>query len=403
MQFRRNGACDQRRRRVLIEENLLETELDEDSALPATRTANHNSADCGLQSYTDAAQAERLPPITAVIPRRGWTLAALALAGLAVIAGLEALYGKIHLSPVGIWPAELRAFDVQGRGGLATWFSSLMLALAALQGIQIYRIRRHKANDYRGRYRLWLWVPLALFSMAMCVATHLHHDLAVLASQAYAVVAPADESLLWPVVYCAAWSLFSLRLAFEVRESRVSLASLCLSTCCYFGAAVMVVVPNLVPDPVVSVIVTTAAAMLGHLATFFTVAAYGRHVYLDSQGLVPARVPSQELKETRKRKSVQSRTREDDEAEPVSSKDHPKGGSSKKAIRTRVAKDLSAEADASSSTVRDRSDQVADVIAMSDAQPEILDGEPPENRKLSKAERRRLRKQRRREQARKAA
>jgi len=403
MQFRRNGACDQRRRRVLIEENLLETELDEDSTLPAASSTNHCAAERGLQSYADAAQADRLPPITAVIPRRGWTLALLALAGLAVIASLEALYGKLQLSPRDTWPSELGALDVQGRGGLAAWFSSLMLAMAALQGVQIYRIRRHKANDYRGRYRLWLWVPLALFLMAMCVATHLHHDLARLASSVSAIVARADETPLLPLAYCVVWTLVSLRLAFEVRENRVSLASLCLATCCYFAAAIMVVVPDLASDRLISVMVTTAVAMLGHLATFFTVAAYGRHVYLDSQGLVLARVKSPGRQKTSKRKPVQRRADDDEDVAVASTRDRSRDKSGRKDVRTHVANDGPAEAHPESSTSVDRSDQVADIIALSETQPQMLEGEPSENRKLSKAERRRLRKQKRREQTRKAA
>jgi hypothetical protein len=403
MQFRRNAACDQRRRRVLLEENLLETDLDEATTFPSGNRTKPVTADRGLKAYADAALADRQPPVTAVIPRRRWTLAVLALSGLAAITGLEALYGNLQLSQRNMLATELGAFDVQGRGGLAAWLSSLVLALAAFQGIQIYRIRRHKTNDYRGRYRLWLWVPVALFFMAMCVATHIHHDLANLACSVFAIVAPVDETLFWPVAYGVVWTLASLRLAFEVRESRASLASLFLATCCYFATAIMVVVPDVFLDRIVYVMVTTTIAMLGHLTTFFTVAVYGRHVYLDSQGMIPVRMKSQERQKPRKQKAVRRQANDDEEGDVATYSDRSKGRSSKGIVQTRATGDSSPEARSPSATSRDRSERVPDVIALSEIQPQILENEPAETRKLSKSERRRLRKQKRREQMRRAA
>ena len=399
MQFRRSGACDQRRRRVLIEENLLEAELDEGIALPSGKSSDSNSA--GLRSYADAALADRQPPLTAVIPRRRWTLAVLALSGLVAITGLEALYANLQLWPRDMWPSEFGALDVQDRGGLAAWFSSLMLALAAFQGVQIYRIRRHKTDDYRGRYRLWLWVPVALFFMATCVATHIQHDLAKLASGIAGIVVPADETLLWPLAYCAVWTLVSLRLAFEIRVSRASLVLLFVATCCYFATAILALVPDLFLDRTVNIMVATTTAMLGHLATFLTVAVYGRHVYLDSQGMVPVREKSPRRQKPRKEDAVRPRASDDGEVDVATSSDRSGEKPSKRIVQTvekpgkgtaptRAASDSSAKTRASSSAVREQIDDVPDVISLSDAQPQLQEGESSADQKLSKAERRRL-------------
>jgi len=412
MRFRRNDGCDQRRRRVLIEENLGDASLDLEAPVPSDADSARSPAEQLLPSYTDAALADRQSPITAVIPRRRWTLIVLLLSGLATIAGIEAAYGKLHLLPREMWASGFSAVDVQAPGGLAAWFCSMMLAVAAFQGFQIYRLRRHKTDDYRGRYRVWLWMPFVLFFMATSVATHIHHDLANLVNRLANVTAPTETGLLWPLVYCALWTLVSLRLAFEVRKSRASLVSLTLATCCYFAVAF----PLLFAEHVVSVMgeipfvmATTTIAMSGHLATFLTMGIYGRHVYLDSQGVLPVRATKTERKRARKMRADEPRT--DDEN--AVSKDSSRKRVRPKVLSVRARGEGSENSDSSRRTATNDTSQAENRKSTVEAGPQLMVGSETEpqglsdkdggNRKLSKAERRRLRKQKRREQRRQAA
>ena len=66
------------------------------------------------------------------------------------------------------------AFDLGGKGSLAAWFSSLMLLAASLVAVLVYTVRRHRMDDYRGRYRVWLWAALCWFLMATDAAASLH-------------------------------------------------------------------------------------------------------------------------------------------------------------------------------------------------------------------------------------
>lgn len=412
MGFRRNDVCDQRRRRVLIEENLGESGLDLEGSVPPDADSSCGSADRLLPSYTDAALADRRSPITAVIPQRRWTVVVLLLSGLAVIAGIQAAYGKQHLLPPEMWASDFTALDVQAAGGLAAWFCSLVLAVAAFQGLQIYRLRRHKNDDYRGRYRVWLWVPMVLFFMATAVATHIHHDLATLASGLANITAPTEGGPLWPLAYCALWTLISLRLAFELRDSRVSLVSLLLATGCYFAVAFAFLYSDIAVAKIGEinyVMATTTFAMAGHLATFLTVATYGRHVYLDSQGVLPTRAPR-----TSRKKSQEESDREPSSDERSSAAERSSRKQSRASvIPVNTANDGSEPCDAPDRTSKKRTGQskrrkLSDETApqttegSEDASQESPDG-ASDNRRLSKAERRRLRKQKRREQRRKAA
>lgn len=412
MRYRKNDACDQRRRRVLIEENLGEMSLDREAPLQPDADSSCGSAGHFLPSYTDAALADQQSPITAVIPRRRWTVALLLLSGLTAIAGIEAAYGKLNLWPREMWASDFRAVDARSPGGLAAWFCSLMLAVAAFQGFQIYRLRRHKTDDYRGRYRVWLWVPILLLFVATCVATDIHRDLANLANGFANITAPAESGPLWPLIYCALWTLVSLRLAFEVRQSRASLVSLLVATCCYFTAAFAVLFADLAVaemSEITYVMATTSIVMSGHLATFLTVAIYGRHVYLDSQGMLPARARKTGRQKSQSKCDNDSRSGEGNAASKSSSRKRVR----ETVIPMNAAKDGSVSSDSSGSPTRKRPTQAKKRNSMDEASPQFTvktDAEPQasleesdDNRKLSKAERRRLRKQKRREQRRKAA
>jgi hypothetical protein len=255
------------------------------------------------------------PPSIAVLAVRRWTLAVALLTSLSAIVGLLAAYGQLELLPHDTWPTRLAWIDVAAPGSLAAWLSSLFLVTAAFQGTQIYRLRRHRTDDYRGRYRIWVWIPLVLLLMAADAATGLHADLIA----ALRLVA-AEEGLgylrFWPLAACLLWALVGLRLGFEVRDSRASLTSLVAAT---FGYVVAAIAGCLEVQPLSRILLVMAgssALMLGHLALFMTIALYGRHVYLDAQGLVPARSSnrsrSRSLRKREKTVSRQSKRGQED-------------------------------------------------------------------------------------------
>jgi hypothetical protein len=253
---------------------------------------------------------------------------------------------------------------------------------------------------------------MLLFFMATCVATHIHHDLANLASGIASITAPAEGGPLWPLAYCALWTLVSLRLAFEIRESRTSLACLLLATCCYFTVASAFLLADLAAGKmgeINSVMVTTTIAMSGHLATFLTVAIYGRHVYLDSQGMLPRRTGETGRTKSQKKSVPDARS----DTGIATSKRSSRKRLPPAVIPMSAAGDDSESSHSSNSPAerpptkaekRDSADEASpELTVRSDAELQVFPDESDGKRKLSKAERRRLRKQKRREQNRKAA
>ena len=94
MEFRQAGQRGERRRRVLIDE-MAATPLAADGEAPCARTEAAAQSSVEQRNYADAALASHQARITDVIPTRRWTLTALLFTGLTIIAGLEAVYGRV--------------------------------------------------------------------------------------------------------------------------------------------------------------------------------------------------------------------------------------------------------------------------------------------------------------------
>ena len=65
-----------------------------------------------------------------LVPCRLAVFFALLVVGLAVIAGLEALYVAMPGIAASATDGRIAAFDLDGEGSLAVWFSSMTLTLA---------------------------------------------------------------------------------------------------------------------------------------------------------------------------------------------------------------------------------------------------------------------------------
>ena len=79
-----------------------------------------------------------------------------------VVTGLTWLHIRIADLSQTLPRDGLAAIDAGAAGNLAAWFSSCLLLMAAACSLQIYNLRRHKIDDYRGRYRIWVWAAIAL-------------------------------------------------------------------------------------------------------------------------------------------------------------------------------------------------------------------------------------------------
>lgn len=253
-----------------------------DAAAPAKPTRERKGSK--TRNYSDAALVANQAPVTALIPARAWTLSVLLLSGVTLVALLNLLHALLPRLGRWIGPEQVDALNFAVRGNLAAWFSAFLLGYAAVMSVQIFNLRRHRVDDYKGRYRCWIWLTVLLAGASVDAATGLHDivgGLIVKLSKATTFSPGAGWLLLAAIIV----TCVSIRMAIEMRRSIGTLVALTLALGCYALAAV-VRLGWLPLDAELGWHTLVSSTLLGHLLVCFTTLAYGAHVYLDAQGLL---------------------------------------------------------------------------------------------------------------------
>ncbi|MEX2173514.1 MAG: hypothetical protein WD872_04075 [Pirellulaceae bacterium] len=300
MDFRRSGQLDERRRRVLRDELAQPADSENADAPPATGSG---SAKGPVRAYSAAVLDERQVRATDLLPVRAyWAVVALLLA-LTAVAAIECVHLYVRKATVA-GAAHLAALDAQSRGSVAAWFASLLLACGAVAALVAFGIRRHRVDDYRGRYRVWLWAAAALAWGSLDAATGIHDALGLLlahlagqAENASALAAACTIS--WVALYTLVLGTLAIRLAIEVWCSLPSFAALAVAGLLYLigGLETLGMLPE--SGPLVQSLIQSTLLLLAHVALVAAVGLYARHVYLDATGRLKVHIDSDKKKQAK--------------------------------------------------------------------------------------------------------
>jgi hypothetical protein len=402
MDFRRSGQLDERRRRVLRDELAQPADSETDGAAPTGGT----SAKGPVRAYCAAVLDERQPRLTDLLPVRPlWTAVAVLLA-LTAVAAIECIHIHARTMPVA-GGEHLASLDAAQRGSVASWFSSLVLACGGGLAFIAFSIRRHRVDDYRGRYRVWLWMTAALAWGSLDAATGIHSAvgllLARLAGQSPAEAGPlaAATTISWLALYGLAFGTLAIRATIEVWNSLPSLAAIAIAGLAYFLAALATLGMLPASGPLVGSVVHSLLLMIAHVSLVSAVALYSRHVYLDATGRLKVHIDPDKKKQPKKTRTRLKVVKEEKSetavttatppaAKPAAASSAPvKFQASPPSSGGPLAGKLAAAKTAASTNYDDEDD---------DGEEEGDDGE-----RLSRAERRRLKKLAKRDGQRRAA
>ena len=279
MDFRRNGLREERRRRVLIDETLHAADSSDASNIDASTP---DVARSPTKPYSDAALASSQTPVTFFLPKRPFIMWTVWLIGMSFIAGIELLYHYVYLAVSGPLQGSLSAFDVVARGSLASWFAGVVLAVSAFAALLVYQIRRHRTDDYRGRYRWWLWLVPLLLLLSVSATTGCHEVLSgVLTAVTGAEVAVGGKGW-WMLAYGAVFFPIALQVAIEVWQSRMATIFLVMTVAAYGTVAAFELGALQLAQPQFTTICHSAVLLAAHLGILVTLLAYGRYVYLEA-------------------------------------------------------------------------------------------------------------------------
>ncbi|MCC7475366.1 MAG: hypothetical protein IT425_08220 [Pirellulales bacterium] len=363
-----------RRRRVLKDEVLSATSN-------RAASAETREADDDAPRYSDAAAVENHPQITDFIPRRYRTIATLVLFGVGTTGSLAALdYLAVPIATaVGL--RSTAVFDLSATGSIVTWLSAVVLALASAVCLLTYSIRRHRIDDFRGRYRVWRNAALVCLLLSANSVVGFHQVLADALSHLTGLSALREGAIWWIALAGIPMTWVALRTVVDVLECRLAAGMLLAAETCYTLSAATFLGLFRAADPRIDSIITGTSLLLGHWLALAASIAYARHVILDAQGLIPIR-----------RRTVAAKTRVEPRAEKIA--DTPSSSATKAApSASSTLTTMKSFIQANKST--EDTDRWVDGRTQSDRYDHDDDEESESSegdRKLSKADRKRLRK-----------
>jgi hypothetical protein len=273
-----------RRRRVLKDEVL--SASSNHSALRATADAD---AVGDAMRYSDAASVENHPQITDFVPRRYRTIAMLVMVGTGLTTTLAALHFFAPRIAISTGLHDTAALDFAATGSLAAWFSAVVLLMASGTCLLVYSIRRHRIDDFRGRYRVWFGATLACLAVSANSVTGLHQIAADMLGHLTGWTALRGGAVWWLVLAGLPIGWIVARAILDVRECRLAAVLLIAGVVSYTASAAGFLGLTPFRDRQMQSLVVGSALLLGHWLVLASVVSYARFVILDAQGLIAIR------------------------------------------------------------------------------------------------------------------
>jgi hypothetical protein len=321
--------------------------------------------------YAPATSRDCRQQLHELFPARYLTIALLLLLGLALVAVLE--LGHVWAgSLAALLDAEdVSSLDLSAAASLSRWFAAMLLGIGSLVAMFIYSLRRRRLDDYHGRYRVWIWTTLGCLLASAAETTSVDSLGRGLCRRA-AEICGLDNSIVWPALVAAILAALGIRLKIEVRRCRAAVVALGAATIGFLVAVTVEYGWIVEVSDHARPLVLRGSWLSGYVLMLAAFLLYARHVKREIEGLVAVRTPK-----TRHAKAKHLRT---DLAETT-----PSGPHHHSELRT----DLDSIA---APTGRSHDGHVGS-RASSDVSDGSESNEGRHDRSLSRAERRRLRRE----------
>jgi hypothetical protein len=326
--------------------------------------------------YSEAAGVEHHPQVTDFLPRRYRSIGMLAFAGVAATAAVETLHQFIVPISSTYGFATTAAFDLAA-SGVAAWLSAIVLLLAAATCMLIYSLRRHRVDDFKGRYRVWTAAAGACALMSLVSVAPVHRLLTAVAADYTGWTALRGDAAWWILAGGLPCIWIAVRAWLDARESTLAAVSLAGAFALYGVAVGSYLSAESFGSSSKEAMLTCGARLLANWLLLIGVVSYGRFVVLDVQGLIPVR--------TRKPAgSKSSAVTKDQAVKQSSSRSAAASTGPLHSIRAKIAETEPAE---TSTRWVDGTEPISEDYGDEDGDLRI--------RRLSKADRKRLRQQKR--------
>jgi hypothetical protein len=247
MPYGRQLRSDRRRRvmRDSILRNSPEPVAPRTSSRPTRteRTTNDTSAPApvALVGYSQEVRGPCQQRLVHFIPVRPATLAAVISGVLIAVGVLIGLHYAVWIAGPDSWrstPLSL-LLDVRSRVGLAGWINVQLWLITAILCGMTFQIRKHRLDDYRAHYRVWLWLALASLLASVEAGTGLTQVLAASMERFGRLNFGWSGRTLVEISIATAVGMLALRICSELKASPVSQVLWLIGLVCWVPAALL--------------------------------------------------------------------------------------------------------------------------------------------------------------------
>ena len=296
---------DDRRRRVLRDERQDEVTRGDTSAATEGGPSGPRRK---RRRYATSARRKCQPTVMDLIPRRWFSISVVCIGVIGIACLLSGwVWSALHPANEAQEQASaplLNSAELASRS--IVWFCSLLCLAGALISLQIYLVRRHRGDDYRGYYTIWLWTAGFCLVASFNVAVGLHRLLWAMAVQQISGKELAANSWSCELVLLLPFLLLAGRLVWEMWESHakwgVALAAL---------LALAGMLPRLWPSvSEVDRLALAQLAVLGVSVAFVTsFLVFARFTLLDAHGLIVPRQSRNRREEEKEAEATEAEKR----------------------------------------------------------------------------------------------
>ena len=285
----RSQRIAQRRRRVALEQTQTDAPAPDANALSAIE--RHERSRKTNRPYEHGARRSRQFKTTDLIPKRSWSVAAIIALAFAAVSALNLLHLNSPDWITYIGQEGVEALSLDSRTGLAVWYSNFLLLLTACVSLQLYLLRQHRRDDYKGSYRIWMWLAFVFLIASAASVTGISSLLANATEHLFSKRSFANGITFMLIAKLVGLLLLFGRSLIEVRHSRLAISGLVLVLAAYTGASLINEIPAIQSKAGEVVHSACGNCMLfGSTALFLTVLTFARFVYLEANGLVRRKV-----------------------------------------------------------------------------------------------------------------
>ena len=283
-----------RRRRVLRESmvrSAADTPLPKTTAARNSKSERHSSdgqpiSPLSLVGYSQEVRGPCQQRLVHYIPVRRSMLSFVIAGSFAAIGLLIGLHYVVWIAGPDAWRATPLSLllDVRSRVGLAGWVNVQLWLLTAVLCGMVFQIRKHRLDDYRAHYRIWLWLALASIMASIEAGTGLTQVVAASLEKFGRVNFGWSGRTLLEISLATGTGLLALRICTELRGSPISQTFWLLSLLCWIPSALLasqIVKTTIRPDYVHLTI--GSLWLLGKTLVMLAALIYLRQVYIAAQ------------------------------------------------------------------------------------------------------------------------